>query len=60
MNRYILMQCQNMITTVEIFEQACDLAARKDDGRISPEEEKTIKRIRTAAKAFKQELKKIS
>ena len=59
MNQFIEMQCQNMVTTVEVFEQACALAARKDDGQISSEEEKVLKRIYAAAKAFKQELKRL-
>lgn len=59
MNRFIEMQCRNMVTTVEVFEQACDLAARKDDGKISAEEAKILRRIHAAAKAFKQEINRI-
>lgn len=60
MNVYIKAQCQNMLTTVEIFEAACALAAKKDDGSISKEEAKTIKRIRNAAQAFKTELRRVN
>ena len=56
MNSFIKDQCKNMITTVAVFEQACEMSAKKDDGTISKEEEKALKHIRKAAKAFKAEL----
>lgn len=59
MNYYIDAQCKNMIAMVNTFEQACTLAAREDDGTISKDEEKQLKKIRAAAKKFKDELSKI-
>jgi len=59
MNYFIEIQCKNMITSVEIFEKACDLAARKDDGKLSKEEAKILKHIHQAAKKFKKNLHKI-
>lgn len=59
MNHYIDAQCKNMIATVNTFEYACQLAATKDDGIISKEEEKQLKKIMSAAKRFKDELSKI-
>lgn len=48
-----------MITMVETFEQACKLAALKDDGTISREEEKALRKISKTAEKFKAELSKI-
>lgn len=59
MNYYIDAQCKNMIAMVNTFEQACTMAASKDDGTISKEEEKQLKKIHAAAKKFKDELSKI-
>lgn len=60
MNTYILMQCRNMIAMINTFEQSCKLAAQKDDGTISREEEKILKRIHASADKFKSELTKIT
>ena len=59
MNAFIQSQCRNMIMMVKTFEQACQMAAQKDDGKISREEEKTLKAINAAAEKFKKELNKI-
>ena len=60
MNEFIKSQCRNMVSSIDIFEQACELAAKEDDGAISKEEEKTLKRIYKAAKLFKEELNRLS
>ncbi len=60
MNSYIDAQCRNMIAMVSTFEQACTMAAMKDNGKISTEEEKSLKKIRASAKKFKEELSKIT
>lgn len=60
MNTFIQAQCRNMIMMVKTFEHACQMAAHKDDGKISREEEKTLKAITAAAEKFKKELTKIS
>lgn len=60
MNTFIQAQCRNMILMVQTFEQACNMAAQKDDGKISKEEEKALKAIRAAADKFKNELRKIA
>lgn len=59
MNYYIDAQCKNMIAMINTFLQGCELAAKKDDGTISKDELKKLKRINKAAEAFKAELKKI-
>ena len=59
MNYYIDAQCKNMIAMVNTFLQACELAAKQDDGSITKEELKKLKRITKAADAFKTELNRI-
>ena len=59
MNSYIYAQIVNIQTMVKTFEQACELAALKDDGQISKEEAKQLKRIKAAAQQFHKELEKV-
>ena len=59
MNSYIEAQIFNMKSMVKVFTQSCELAARKDDGQISKDEEKRIKQIKAAAEKFCKELDKI-
>lgn len=56
MNHFIESQIKNMVTTVAVFEQACALAAMKDDGKIDPAEAKTLAKIKAAAAKFRKEL----
>lgn len=59
MNSYISAQILNMVTITKTFEQACELAAVKDDGQLSREEEKQLKKIRAASQKFRKELESI-
>lgn len=59
MNIYIDAQCKNMIAMVNTFEHACLIAATKDDGKISKDEEKVLKKITAATKRFKDDLSKL-
>lgn len=58
MNTYIHAQIMNMQAMVQTFERSCEMAAMKDDGKISREEEKQLKKIKAAAQAFCKELEK--
>ena len=58
-NTFLEMQIKNMIVTVQGFEHACQIAAMKDDGKISKAEEKALRKVRAAAAAFMSELKKL-
>lgn len=58
-NRFIQAQIQNIITMVETFKEACRIAALEDDGKISKEEAKTLKRINAATERYIKELRKI-
>lgn len=56
MNTYIHAQILNMQAMVQTFERACEMAAMKDDGKVSRDEEKQLKKIKAAAQAFQKEL----
>lgn len=59
MNSYIQAQIINMITMTKSFEQGCRLAAMQDDGKISSDEVKIMKKITTASEKFRKELESI-
>jgi len=59
MNSYIKAQILNITTMTKTFEQACEMAAMKDDGKISREEEKQLKKIKAASQKFRKELEAI-
>ena len=52
MNPYIKAQIFNMKSMVKVFNQSCELAARKDDEQISKGEAKQLKQIKAAAEKF--------
>lgn len=58
-NTFLELQIKTMITTVQGFEQAFQIAAMQDDGKISKAEEKALRKVRAAAAAFMAELKKL-
>ncbi|MGN8969825.1 hypothetical protein [Intestinimonas sp. HCP28S3_D6] len=59
MNSYIDSQILNMIAMIRVFEQSCQSAATKDDGKISRDEEKQLKKIKIASQKFIKELENI-
>ena len=59
MNSYIKAQILNITTMTKTFEQAGEMAAMKDDGKISREEEKQLKKIKAASQKFRKELESI-
>lgn len=59
MNYYIDAQILNMKAMVKTFEQSCHMAAQKNDGIISPEEAKKLKKISAATQRFLKELEKL-
>lgn len=59
MNNYIDMQIRNMDMILNTFVQSCEMAARKDDGKIDKAEQKQIDKIKAAAAKFKKELSSI-
>ena len=59
MNTYIYAQILNMQAMANTFERSCEMAAMKDDGKISRDEEKQLKRIKAAVQAFQKEMEKV-
>lgn len=59
MNTYIHAQILNMQAMAKTFGQSCQLAATKDDGKVSKEEAKQLKRIQAAIDQFCRELDKV-
>lgn len=59
MNTHILTQINNILFSVKLFEDSLELAAMKDDGIISKEEEKIIRKAKKASEEYKKELEKI-
>lgn len=59
MNSFISAQILNITTMTKTFERACEMAAMKDDGEISREEQKQLKKIKTASQRFIKELESI-
>ena len=59
MNYYIEAQIFNIKSMVRVFKQSCKMAAQKDNGQVSKDEEKQLKQIEAAAEKFCKELDKI-
>lgn len=45
-----------MLAAISAFSQACELAAREDDGKISKEEASSLRSIHAASQRFQSEL----
>lgn len=58
-NQYMQAQCRNMIASIAAFSQACELAAKEDDGVLSRAEERELRKIRAAAQRFQGELARV-
>ena len=59
MNSYIEAQIFNIKSMVKVFNQSCEMAAMKDDGKISKEEAKQLSKIKAAVERLCKELDKI-
>lgn len=59
MNPYIAAQILNVQAMARNFDQACQQAAKLDDGKISKEEEKTLKKINSITQRFINDLDKL-
>lgn len=59
MNHYMNAQIMNMKAMIKTFQQSCKMAATQDDGTISREEEKLLKKINIAAERFSKELENL-
>ena len=59
LNTFIQIQCRNMISSVEVFLKSCEMAAEKDDGKISADERKTLNAIRKASETYIKDLQRL-
>lgn len=60
MNPYIATHIFNAKAMAKNFEQACLQAAKQDDGKISREEEKMLKKVHAITSRFINDLDKLS
>lgn len=60
MNQFIRAQCRNMDSYLTAFLQSCRTAALQDDGVITKEEEKTLKRLEKSSEKFRAELHRVT
>ena len=58
-NEYMRAQITNLSSILTTFEQACKMAALKQDGYIDKDEEKALKKIKAATDKYRAELEKI-
>lgn len=58
MEKYIQIQIQNMVTSLKIFEQTCEMSVGKD-GIITKAENREIKRIKKATEKYAKKLEAI-
>ena len=59
MNIHMKTQINQVLLSVQVFEDSLKLAAQKDDGVISKEEQKIINKIQKASAKYVKALKKI-
>ena len=59
MNQFMQAQINSALLSLDTLDKSLELSALKDDGQISKEEEKQIKKIRKAIKDFKDTMEKI-
>ena len=58
-NTFIKNQIANMLNTLEIFENSCDLAAEQDDGVVDANEAAVLKTLHKATESYKKKLRAI-
>ena len=59
MNNHMVTQINQILLSIQVFEESLKIAAQKDDGIISKEESKVIKKIEKASTKYKNKLIKI-
>lgn len=59
MNPYIASQILNAQAMARNFEQACQQAAKQDDGKVNKEEERMLKKVHSITQRFINELGKL-
>ena len=59
MNRFMQSQVNTVLLSLKTLDQSIELAAMKDDGVISKEEKKQIRKIRKAITRFQKSMEKL-
>lgn len=59
MNRFMQSQVNNALLSLETLNKSLEMSALKDDGVISKEEQRQIRKIRKAIGKFKHSMEKI-
>ena len=59
MNRFMQSQVNNALLSLETLDKSIEMSALKDDGVISKEEKRQIKKIRKAIEKFRHSMDKI-
>ena len=59
MNEFMKSQVNNALISLKTLDKSIELAAVQDDGVMSKEEQKQVKRIRKAVRRFEKEMAKM-
>ena len=59
MNEFMKSQVNNALLSLKTLDKSIELAAVQDDGVMSKEEQKQVKRIRKAIRRFEKEMAKM-
>ena len=59
MNSFMKAQINNALIAVKSLDQSIEMAAKQDDGIVTKEEKKQIKKIRKAIRKFQEAMNKL-
>ena len=59
MQKYISKQCQFMLSSLDAFEQSCEMAALANDGMIDDREAEELKKIAECTQAYREALTRL-
>ena len=59
MNEFMKSQVNNALMSLKTLDKSIELAAVQDDGVMSKEEQKQVKRIRRAVRRFEKEMSRL-
>lgn len=59
MNTFMKAQINNVLVALKSLDQSIEMAAKQDDGIVTKEEKKQIKKIRKAIRKFQEAMQKL-
>ena len=59
MNRFMKSQINTVLLSMKTLDKSIEMSARKDDGKISREEQKEIRKIRKAIADFEKKMNQL-